>query len=82
MDWSDLAPGPCYLSAVHNARHSGTCIAQLIERILETGTEDIHLIGFSLGAHVTNFVANSLDSFEIPRITGLYLYNQFFFFLY
>lgn len=70
IDWSSLAPGPCYISAVHNARHSGICIGQLVKRILESGTDDIHLIGFSLGAHVTNFVANSVKPFVIPRITG------------
>lgn len=70
VDWSDLAPAPCYVSAVHNARHSGACIAQLVERLLETGTDDIHLIGFSLGAHVTNFVATNLPDFKLPRITG------------
>lgn len=33
--------------------------------------DDIHLIGFSLGAHVTNFVAQSVRPFDIPRISGL-----------
>lgn len=71
VDWSLLAPGPCYPSAVHNTKYVGRCIAQLVERILDAGTSNIHLIGFSLGAHVTNFVANSLEHFKIPRITGL-----------
>lgn len=83
VDWSDLAPAPCYITAVHNARHSGICIAQLIERILESGTDNIHLIGFSLGAQVTNFVANELrDSFQIPRITGLLIAFKFNSFIY
>lgn len=77
IDWSSLAPGPCYISAVHNARHSGICIGQLVKRILESGTDDIHLIGFSLGAHVTNFVANSVKPFVIPRITGKYKHIYF-----
>lgn len=70
VDWSDLAPSPCYLSAVHNIKHVGACIAQLVERILDLGTDDIHLIGFSLGAQVTNYVATNLKSFKIPRISG------------
>lgn len=71
IDWSRLAPGPCYLSAVHNAKHCGVCIAELVRRILESGTDDIHLIGFSLGAHVTNFVALNVRPFVLPRISGL-----------
>lgn len=55
-----------------SAPHVGECIAQLIERILETGQNDIHLIGFSLGAQVSNYVANKLKpDFIIPRISGL-----------
>lgn len=55
-----------------SAPHVGECIAQLIDRILETGQNDIHLIGFSLGAQVSNYVANKLKpNFIIPRISGL-----------
>lgn len=37
-----------YPAAVHNTRHVGNCIAQLILRLRDTGNHDIHLIGFSL----------------------------------
>lgn len=72
MDWSSLAPSPCYLSAVHNIKHVGACIAQLVERILDLGTDDIHVIGFSLGAQVTNYIGLNLKSFKLPRITGIF----------
>lgn len=52
VDWSELARSPCYPSAVHNTKYAGECIGQLVNRIRDTGTENIHLIGFSLGAHV------------------------------
>ncbi|XP_055381691.1 pancreatic lipase-related protein 2-like [Condylostylus longicornis] len=71
VDWSILATGPCYFSAVHNTRHAGNCIGQLVQRILDEGSANIHLIGFSLGAHVPNYVAQNVGSFIIPRITGL-----------
>ncbi|KAH8276694.1 hypothetical protein KR018_005119, partial [Drosophila ironensis] len=71
VDWSILSPGPCYISAVHNTRHAGTCTAQLVERLVETGNTDIHLIGFSLGAQLPNYIARNLSSFKLPRITGL-----------
>lgn len=70
VDWSKLAPGPCYMSAVYNTRHAGACVAQLVERILDLGSSDIHVIGFSLGAQLTNYIAKSLGTFQLPRITG------------
>jgi pancreatic lipase-related protein 2 len=61
-----------YPSAVHNTRHVGNCIGMLVERLRETGNDDIHLIGFSLGAHVTNYASTTVrPNFTIPRITGL-----------
>lgn len=61
-----------YPAAVHNTRHVGQCVAQLIQRIRETGNKEIHLIGFSLGAHVTNYASTTLKpDFLLPRITGL-----------
>lgn len=71
VDWHRLATGPCYPVAVHNVPHVGSCLAQLINRIRETGAEDIHAIGFSLGAHVPAFSANELKPYKLPRITGL-----------
>lgn len=71
IDWSLLVPAPCYISAVHNAKHCGVCVGELVRRILESGTDDIHIIGFSLGAHVPNFVALEVRPFVLPRITGL-----------
>lgn len=70
VDWSVLTPGPCYVSAVHNTKHVGACVAQLVERILDMGTDNIHIIGFSLGAQLSNYVATNLKTFKIPRITG------------
>ncbi|XP_068140940.1 phospholipase A1 member A [Drosophila tropicalis] len=71
VDWSILSPGPCYISAVHNTRHAGTCTAQLVERLVETGNTDIHIIGFSLGAQLPNYIARNLNNYTLPRITGL-----------
>ncbi|XP_050089310.1 uncharacterized protein LOC126573332 [Anopheles aquasalis] len=71
VDWSDLAHGPCYPSAVHNTRHVGSCIGQMINRIIDAGTDNVHLIGFSLGAQVTNYVSTTVRPFRIRRITGL-----------
>lgn len=56
---------------MHNTKHAGACVAQLVERILEYGSNDIHVIGFSLGAQLSNYIARNLGSFLLPRITGL-----------
>lgn len=72
VDWSELARAPCYPSAAHNTKHAGQCIGQLINRIRDGGTENIHIIGFSLGAHVAGFAANHASGFQVPRITGIF----------
>uniref|UniRef100_A0AAG5DUT5 Lipase domain-containing protein n=1 Tax=Anopheles atroparvus TaxID=41427 RepID=A0AAG5DUT5_ANOAO len=71
VDWSELAHGPCYPSAVHNTRHVGKCIGQLVQRIIDAGTDNIHLVGFSLGAQVTNYASTTVRPFRLKRITGL-----------
>ncbi|KAH1017512.1 phospholipase A1 member A [Dendroctonus ponderosae] len=71
VDWSPLNQSPCYPAAVWNARHVGTCTAQLVDRIRDMGAVDIHVIGFSLGAHITNFISLALLPYRLPRITGL-----------
>ncbi|KAG5898207.1 hypothetical protein JTB14_005587 [Gonioctena quinquepunctata] len=71
VDWSPLNQAPCYLGALINMRHVGTCSSQMVQRILEFGATDIHLIGFSLGAHITNYISIALRPFKLPRITGL-----------
>lgn len=71
LDWHRYASGPCYPIAVHNVLHVGRCLAQLIQRLRECGASDIHVIGFSLGAHVPAYAANFLKPYKLPRITGL-----------
>lgn len=71
VDYASLAQGPCYLTALWNIRHVGKCASQLVERIKEFGTEDIHILGFSLGAHVANYIAQNLKPYKVKRITGL-----------
>ncbi|KAJ8966503.1 hypothetical protein NQ317_019648 [Molorchus minor] len=71
VNWSPLNRAPCYVGALINVPHVGTCTAQLVERIRQMGGEDIHVIGFSLGAHVANYMANALRPYKVPRITGL-----------
>lgn len=59
------------MQAVHNLRFVGRCLGQLLDRILELGTRDIHMIGFSLGAQLANFAALAIRPYMVDRITGL-----------
>jgi dienelactone hydrolase len=59
---------------VYNAKFTGKCIAQIVDALRMDGASDIHIVGFSLGAHVAAFTANNLRPYILPRITGT-LYN-------
>ncbi|KAL7742229.1 hypothetical protein ACLKA6_005493 [Drosophila palustris] len=74
VDYGSLVRFPCYYPwAVQNARVVSKCLAQFIDSLLETGIyrrEEIHLIGFSLGAQIAGMVANYVQQ-PLARITGL-----------
>lgn len=74
VDWFNLSTSSyiCYPAIVHNIKHVGECTAQLIRRIKDAGSDDVHMIGFSLGSQVLNYVAESLKPhFKVSRISGI-----------
>lgn len=77
VDWVGGA-GVAYDQAVTNTRLVGAQIAQLIRALMEVHNYDpknVHLIGFSLGAHVAGFAGKDMNKFnkdhKLGRITGL-----------
>lgn len=74
IDWSVVAAGPCYPVVVGNLNYVGTCVAQMLDIILNATLvpkdKAFHLIGFSMGAHVAAYTANHLRPYKLPRITG------------
>lgn len=74
VDYESLVRWPCYYPwAVQNAPIVSKCLAQFIDKLLSAGIytrEQIHLIGFSLGAQVAGMVANYVRE-PLARITGL-----------
>lgn len=74
VDYGSLVRWPCYYPwAVQNAPIVSQCLAQFIDNLLAAGIysrEQIHLIGFSLGAQVAGMVANYVQE-PLARITGL-----------
>ncbi|KAE8752585.1 hypothetical protein FOCC_FOCC000707, partial [Frankliniella occidentalis] len=72
VDWSPLAPSPCYVQATYNVALVGNCTAQLIDEMVRLGVaafEDIHVVGFSLGGQVAGNIANYIRSGKLTRIT-------------
>lgn len=59
---------PNYVRAAANTRLVGRQLAKLI-RSLNVSLEMVHLIGFSLGAHVAGFAGAELGN--VSRITGI-----------
>uniref|UniRef100_A0A1I8PI98 Lipase domain-containing protein n=2 Tax=Stomoxys calcitrans TaxID=35570 RepID=A0A1I8PI98_STOCA len=73
VDYGPLVPYPCYFAAVENLPLASKCLGQLINNMVERNivvNDDIHMIGFSLGAQVAGQTANYLNR-RLKRITGL-----------
>lgn len=75
VDYSTLALHPCYFHAVSNLPTVANCTAQLLDFFVDNklfSLDDIHVIGFSLGAQTSGMVANYLkNDRKLKRITGL-----------
>jgi len=77
VDWAAGAVDPNYVRAAVNTRLVGKQVALLIDSINKEGitiNNNTHLVGFSLGAHVSGFVGKELKHLSnknLSRITGL-----------
>ncbi|XP_043212799.1 pancreatic triacylglycerol lipase-like [Amphibalanus amphitrite] len=73
VHWDKGAATPNYMRAAVNTRLVGRQVALLIKQLVNrhgASLDNIHLIGFSLGAHVSGFTGQELEG-NISRITGL-----------
>ncbi|KAM3869201.1 lipase member H-like [Diretmus argenteus] len=72
VDWNRGAANLNYFKAVDNTRKAGDNLTAFIEKMQEHGASlsSIHLIGISLGAHISGFIGAKLDG-KIGRITAL-----------
>lgn len=71
VDWSNGATLPNYVKATANTRLVGKQLSMLLRGLVENNglsLKKLHLIGFSLGAHVAGFAGAELGN--LSRITG------------
>ncbi|KAK7869887.1 hypothetical protein R5R35_006689 [Gryllus longicercus] len=71
VDWEGGAAVPNYVRAAANTRLVGKQLALLLQALAARGLhpQRVHIIGFSLGAHVAGFAGAELRN--LSRITGL-----------
>ncbi|KAK9747118.1 Lipase [Popillia japonica] len=78
VDYGTLVKEPCLKQMEWAPRFCAKCIAQLIRYLTQhprgVKADDLHLIGYSVGAHISGLVANYLSrnhDGKLGRITGL-----------
>lgn len=75
VDYSTLVRIPCLSQIEWSPRFLAQCIAQMINYLAYhprgVPPEALHLMGYSIGAHIAGLTANFLDDGKIGRITGL-----------
>uniref|UniRef100_A0AC11BIH7 Lipase G, endothelial type n=1 Tax=Ovis aries TaxID=9940 RepID=A0AC11BIH7_SHEEP len=72
VDWLPLAH-QLYVDAVNNTRGVGLSIAQMLDWLQgkeDFSLENVHLIGYSLGAHVAGYAGNFVKG-TVGRITAI-----------
>ncbi|XP_066253941.1 phospholipase A1 1 [Euwallacea similis] len=78
VDYGTLVKEPCLSQMEWAPRFCAKCIAQLIRYLTQhprgVRADDLHLVGYSVGAHISGLVANYIDpqrDGKLGRITGL-----------
>lgn len=77
VDYSNAVKEPCLSQIDWAPRFASLCIAQLIKYIAShprgVAPDYMHLLGYSIGAHLAGLVANHITPSEgkLGRITGL-----------
>lgn len=73
VDWSVLAKVNQYEVAVKNAFSISLLLAQWLSDVIHRkyiSTSNIHLVGFSIGAHMAGIMAKRVNNGKIAKIFG------------
>lgn len=80
VDYGTLVKEPCLKQMEWAPRFCAKCIAQLIRYLTQhprgVKADDLHLIGYSVGAHISGLVSNYISpekDGKLGRITGNYV---------
>ncbi|KAL2749631.1 pancreatic lipase-related protein 2-like isoform X1 [Vespula maculifrons] len=75
VDYGTLVREPCLSQIQWGPDFCSRCIAQLVRYLRDhprgTRPENIHVLGYSVGAHIAGLIANYLPDDKLGRITGL-----------
>ena len=74
VDYSTIVKEPCLSQVNWAPRFGAKCIAQFVQYLANhprgVPPDVLHLIGYSVGAHIAGLVANYLNQGKLGRITG------------
>lgn len=73
VDWGRLAKFPAYFSVARRCEEVGSYLGSLLLYLFELGADPaaLHIVGFSLGAHIAGYTSLAITPHRIARITGL-----------
>lgn len=77
MDWSRISGNIFYPAPMKATSDVGDYYGEFLKRLIADGLDpsQIHLVGHSLGAHVSGFAARRIKhKRKIARITGIFIY--------
>lgn len=84
VDYGSLVREPCLSQIQWGPDFCSQCIAQLVRYLRDhpkgTPVSTVHILGYSVGAHIAGLVANYLPDDKLGRITGNYLQIKFKFY--
>lgn len=78
VDWGILAKVNQYEVAVNNAFSVSLLLAQWLSDVIHRehiSTSNIHLVGFSIGAHMAGIMAKHVNNGKIAKIFGMLYFN-------
>lgn len=78
VDYSGLVRLPCLNQVEWSPRFCAQCIAQMVSYLAAhprgVPPDALHLMGYSIGAHIAGLTANFVTGGKLGRITGKFMF--------